>query len=335
LKRNEMRVLLDQAYDTLGHASCEAAAERALLVLASAPKEPESYLLMAEVAQENQRAEQALIWIDQGLLHHPQHLGLLVKKASVLIDDFEDIDEAFSILNGIVENHKNLPTATIKREYGTPLILEMYLLLTDCLRLKGRYLDALTYATLGKDIAPFDENALLALATAYFELGDYDQALTLIEPVDTREEPSDFFRLKAYVLCAKGQFIPADAAFNSSYKADKSRYHRPQRLTQELFLQAFDQALLALPREIREFIETCAVEISSIVPLDRVKSSYGTLSPQACIIIDTVGKQDTGRLAIISLFQKNIENLAVKKGDIKDIIASALLHELAKVVTPS
>src|SRR5262249_5769212 len=79
LKRNEMRVLLDQAYATLDHAKCEAAAERALLVLASAPKEPESYLLMAEVAEENQRPEQALMWIDQGLAHHPQHIGLLVK----------------------------------------------------------------------------------------------------------------------------------------------------------------------------------------------------------------------------------------------------------------
>lgn len=331
MKPSEMRALLNQAYDTLDHAP-GAAAERALAVLTHAPKEPESYLLMAEVAQENQRSEQALMWIERGLMRHPHHAGLLIKKASILIDDFEDLDEAYELLTKLHTSLKDFSHANLKQEYGSSLLGDLYLLLTDVMRLKCRYTDALGYAMLAQEFVPLDDNALLAVATAHFELGDYTRALLLIEPVETRKEPADFYRLKALILCAEGQFSESDAAFYDSHRLNKAAYHRPHRLSQEHFLGAFDQAIMALPREIRTLIETCAVEVSDILSVDRVQNSNGTLSPQACITIDDIKVGPERGLRVINLFQKNIENLALKKEDIKDIIASALLHELGTIV---
>lgn len=332
MKKSEIRALADEAYTILDDFECEASVERALQVLVNAPDDPESYLLMAEVAEESDRFDHALMWINRGLTHHAEHIGLLLKKASILLDGFEEIDEAFAILIAIEKSFKNKTLSVLKKDLGAPLLLEVYLLLTDCYRLGGDYNQALAHALLAKEIAPFDENALLGLATAYYELGDYDEALSMIEPVEDKSDTADFHWQKAQILCAKGRFQEADLSFLEAFKADKSRYHRPVRLDQQAFVVAFEQALLALPREIRKFINTTSVSISDVVPIDLVKESHGTISPQTCIGIEGIDAQESSAPAVVSLYQKNIENLASRREEIKDLIASALLHDLAKLV---
>jgi tetratricopeptide (TPR) repeat protein len=331
LKRSEIRALADEAYTILDDSLCEAAVERALQVLANAPNDPESYLLMTEVAEEKDHFDNALLWIERGLLKHPHHEGLLLKKATILVDGFEEIDEAFKILSDIKSRFHNKSLATLKKEIGGGLLLDIYLLLIDCFRLKANFQQALAHAQVAKEIAPFDENVLLALATANFELGNYDDAETMIEPIDRRSEKSDFYWLKAQIACARGRFSEADAAFARAFKENKARYHRPVRLNKECFVTAFDQALMALPKEIRELIRTAAVKINDVIPIDLVKDSGGHLSPQSCITIEPEDNAGAPGLKVISIYQKNIENIANKKEEIKDVIASALLHELGKL----
>lgn len=332
MKRCDIRALAEQAYAILDDSESEAAVERALQVLVNAPKDPESYLLMSEIVGEMRHFDQALAWIDRGLKQHPQHEGLLLKKASILIDGFEDIDEAFRLLLDIKAGFGNKSLAELKRALGPSLLLDIYLLLVDCYRLKSDYRQAHAHALLARDCAPFDESSLIALATSEFEMGNYRQALNMIEPIDTRTEASDFYWLKAQINCAEGNFLAADDGFLKANKIDKARYHRPIRLNEACFLAAFEQGLLGLPREIREFVQSNAAEIHDIVPLDMVKSSHGTLSPTACIAIDATKEHVKGHVNIIAIFQKNLENLASKKEEVKDLIASALLHELGKLI---
>ncbi len=330
MKRSEIRALADETYSILDEYEGEAAVERALTVLANAPDDPESYLLMAEVAEESERFENAIMWTERGLAHFPNHPGLLLKKATILIDVFEEVDEAFAILSSIENgfNHKDL--VSLKREFGTPLIAEVHLLLADCYRLKNDFKQALIHANTAVSIAPADENAVLGMATALFEMGEYDAALDKIEPVETKSDISDFYWQKGLILCAQGKFNDADANFLEAYRVDKSRYHKPVRLDQESFVSAFEQAILALPREIRGFINQTSVTISDIVPIDLVKEGHGSISPQACISIDI--KVENHEPPLISLYQKNVENLATRRSEIKDIIASALLHDLGQLV---
>jgi tetratricopeptide (TPR) repeat protein len=325
LKKNKIFTIADEFEP-------EAGVEQALKVLAKAPKDPESYLLMTEAVLENERFDQALMWVNRGLLYHPQHPGLLFKKASILIDGYEEIDEAFLILMALKRSLKNKSLAALKKDLGSFLLLDIYLLLADCYRIKSKFNDAMAHAIIAKEIAPFDENALLALSTAYFEIGEYDKALKMIEPVEKRVQPADFHWLKAQILCAQNNFQAADRAFLQAVKTDQGRYHRPVRFNEIGFLNAFNQALMALPREIREFIETTAVEINEIVPIDVVKNSNGTMSPQACIVIQSIKNAEGQETKIICIFKKNIENLARKKEEVKDLIASALLHEIGELI---
>lgn len=332
MKRTDTRKLADEAYTILDD-KCEVATERALSVLATAPNDPESYLLMAEVAEENERFDHALMWIDRGLKQHEDHEGLMLKKASILIDGFEDIDEAFVILETIKNHFSNKSVEELKKDLGASLIVDVYLLLTDCFRIKGDFNQALAHAELAQAVSPHDENVILATATAKFELGDYDSALDMITPIEKKaDEPSDFLWLKAQILCAQGLFKEADSAFADAFKADKSRYHRPVRLDANGFAIAFEQALLALPREIREVVQSTSVTVADVVPQHLVADSFGSLPPQSCIQIE-IAESSGVQAKVISIYQKNIENLASKKEEIKDLIASALLHELGKLAT--
>lgn len=331
MKKHEIRALADETYSALNDPQSEAVVEHALRVLMNAPNDPESFLLMSEVAEENDLFDHALMWIDSGLEKNPTHEGLLFKKASLLIDGFEDIEEAFSILKNIKINFENKSLTTLKSEIGSQLLLDIHLLLTDCYRLKGDLNEAMSHATISYEIAPSDENAILAFATAHFELGDYEKAEALLEPIDQRSEASDFHWLKGQVLCAKGQYKDADQSFSEAFKLDKSRHHRPIRLAPAGFQNAFEQALMALPREIRELIQNTQVHINEVVPQELVIASKGALSPLACITIETIEESAGAKAKVIALFQKNIENLATKKEEVKDLIASALLHELEKI----
>jgi predicted Zn-dependent protease with MMP-like domain len=88
---------------------------------------------------------------------------------------------------------------------------------------------------------------------------------------------------------------------------------------------------MGMPKEIRDFLQTTAVEIKDVIPIDAIKKSQGHLAPTTCVTIESVHSGHEGKAQIINLFQKNIENLASKKQEIRDLIASALLHELGKL----
>ena len=325
LKRNDIRALADEAYQILDESDCDVAVLRAMQVLENAPKDVDSYLLLAEVAEEKDRFDHALNWLNQGLALNLDDEALLLKKAAILLDGFEDVDEAFPILCALRERFRDKSISELKELYDEELVLDVYLLLTDCYRLQGDYQQAFNNALIAKEIAVDDESALLAIATAHFELGDYNKALSLVEPLEKRQEISDFYWLKAQIKCAMGDFVQADEAFVSANKIDRTRYHRPLRTSQSCFFSAFEQASLALPREIRDFMNTAAIEIKEIVPLEWVKESMGTLSPMALIHAPAGSKT-------VFLFHKNIENLALKKSEVRDLIASALLHELGKLM---
>ena len=325
MKRHDIRALADEAYQILDDFDSDAAALRAMEVLENAPKDLESYLLLAEVAEEKERFELALNWINQGLLLNPDNEALLLKKAAILLDNFEEVDEGFPILYALKQRFCDKTISELKKIYDEELLLDVYLLLADCYRLQNNYNLAFDNALAAKEIAPEDETALLALATAHFELGEYTKALSLIEPIESHQEISDFYWLKGQIKLAMRDFIAADEAFLNANKIDRTRYHRPIRTTQSCFFSAFEQASLALPKEIRDFMNNASIEIKDIVPIEWVKESQGSLSPLA-LIYAPIGKNT------VYLFHKNIENLALKKGELRDLVASALLHELGKLM---
>lgn len=326
MKRFDARTLRDEAYHIIDESDGDVSLLQAVEKLENSPKDAEAYLMLAESAEEKDRLDKALLLIDYGLLHHPDHSALLLKKASLLLDGFEDVDEAFKILNGLKLLIEKEPASSIKN-IDPDIVLDVFLLLTDCYRLKNDFNEAFKHAKKAQALSPHDEQAILAVATAYFELGKFDEALNMIEAMDSFKDQSDFFWLKGQILCAMGELKASDEAFHMANRLDKNRYHRPIRVSQSSFFSAFEQAALALPKEIRDFMNGLKIEIKAVVSPVLIKEMKGTLSPEACIYVDNQEEKSH-----VLLFQHNIENLALKKSDLRDLIASALLHELGKAL---
>ncbi|MCA9507578.1 MAG: tetratricopeptide repeat protein [Myxococcales bacterium] len=325
MKRSEIRALADEVYATLDEADADVAVLRAMDILAKAPKDVESFLLLSEVFEEKALFEQSLNWIEQGLKYHPDDEALLLKKASILLDNFEDVDEAFAILKQIKKKFKDSPLSQLKKDYDEALLVDVYLLLSDCFRLKNNFNQALEHAQHAIDINSKDEAAILSFATALLELGNFSKAMDLLDPSKDHEK-SDFLWVLGQLYCAMGSFEKADSYFAEANKIDR-RYHRPVRLSQSQFFNYFEQAILVLPKEIRDFVYKSSVRIEQIVPQKILEEKKSLLSPLACVWFEEKSELNT-----IYLFQKNIENLACKKSDIKDLIASAMLHEIAYIL---
>lgn len=318
--------LREQAYSALDEDGGDLVITRAMEALRQAPKDVESYLLLSEVYEEQEKHEKALDWVLQGLAVNPANHALLLKKASILFDHFDDLDEAYKILRELYQKSEETDANESREKMDKAILIDIYLLLADCYRLKEDYKQAFFMAEKAWGLDQADENALLALATAHFELVEYDKALKIIE-ASKSEDGCDFDWLKGQIYCALGEFSKADESFAQAYKFDQVHYHRPPRISQSEFFSFFEQAVSVLPKEIRDFMDDCQVEIKAIIPKEFLLGvNIGCLPPSATVHMAQIKE---GKWKII-LFQKNIENLAHKKSEIRDVVSSVLLHALGQ-----
>jgi tetratricopeptide (TPR) repeat protein len=279
----------------------------------------ESYLKRAEELKKQEKFEEALKQIDNGLKAFPGNEALLLKKASILIDSFDDVDAGFALLLTIERGFGHQSIADLKKKLGGELLLELYLLLTDCFRLKNDQREALNHALMAQKLAPKDQAAILALTTAYFELGNLEKAKSIFRTV--KDEPrAESFWLLGQILCAEGLINEADEMFLAASLEDEG-YHRPNRISEEEFVEHFNQALESLPKDIADFVTKHAVQLLDIVPLEMVKESRGHLIPTATMSIDKK------TVPTIFFYQRNVENM-VEENDFSELIASILLHGL-------
>lgn len=293
-------------------------ADRGLL---QEPQNVDLILLKSQIALSENDADGALFWIERGLLLEPSHPGLCLQKASLLFDHYEDFFAAKEILVKVQNELENLPKGELLQNGAVNLLMDVYLLLIDCLRIERKFSDALLLAVKAKILVPEEPATLLALATAHFEVGEYKKSLSLLSK-ETDEEDADFFWIKALVYSALGDFATSEEQFNRAHKLDKNRYHRPIRLDKEEFSLSYNQALLSLPKDIRDYVNGLPIKIVEIIPTTLVKTSTD-ISPTACVAKDPAAN-------IIIIAQKNVENIAINKSEIKDIIASSLIHELSE-----
>ncbi len=277
------------------------------------------YLDHAKNAQSEGDLEEALDWLEKGLLKHPKNEELTLNKASILMQSYEDVDEAFLLLLGIEKSFGDESIEDLKKRLNPEILLELYLLLSECFRLKEDYREAFNHALMAQKISPKEEVAILAVATAYFELGQYEKAKVTLRLVQDDPSPESFWLL-GHILSAEDSLTEADEMF--SFAADGG-YHQPVRVSQKDFINYFNQALLSLPEEIADLVHKNAVQIMDIIPLDMVLESQGKMSPRNCISIDA-------KQALIYIYQTNIENLVAKKSDLAETIASVIVHGLTR-----
>ncbi len=290
------------------------------------PQHVESVMALVEYALSQDEFEQAIELIDKALKQTPDSYLLLFKKAMILLDEMQDIDLAFPILESLLNEFIHLSPEEIWQEFDEEIVLDTLLMVIDCYRLKKHFSMAFEMALKLKEILPQEEAAILALSTAHFEMGEYKKALFLLEPNIKENEDSDFLWQKAQIYCAQGEFIEADLIFKKAYELDEESYHCPKRLSQSEFFSFFEEALDEMPEDLQEVMKSYSTSIEAIVPHKLIMDNLGRISPLALAttLSDKSGKH-------ITFFQKNIENVAVIIEDIKSVIIASLVYELENI----
>lgn len=325
---NSAHDIINAAYEDLNHGSFSSALTKAKKVHEIFAKSLETFLLLIEIYEAKNDYDQALDLTDEALKKYPNNQLLLLKKASLLMDEFGDLEEAFLILKDLLKDLDNQPKTKDLTKLDLEIFLDAHALMIDYYRLANQYDKALEIAKKCVEYAPKSKRAIVFLATQLFEMGDFKKAHSLIETPDLKNEHFALF-LKAQILQAESNFEQADKIFFKLAKKDKD-FHTPERIPPKDFSDAVEKALNLYPDSLKLFKEKISIKIIDIVPKSYLEKHRGTISPLSQVIVT---KDMDQKVIGISLVQKNIENLAENKEQIIKIIESEIIHGIVRSQT--
>lgn len=290
------------------------------------PQHIESIISLVEFSLNNDDFDAALELLDKGLKQNPNNYILLFKKAMIFLDDLQEVNLALSILEGLLNEFVHLNSDEILQKFDEEIVLDTILMTIDCYRLNNQFAMAFEIALKLKEIFPNEEVAVLALAGAHFELGEYKKALFLLEPNIQEAKNADFIWTQAQIHCAQGDYAKADACFKKAYELDEHSYYIPRRFSESEFFSFFEEALDEMPADLQSALKDFNLHIKPIVPVEWITQNLGKLSPVT--VATTLGHDNSKH---ITIFQKNIENSSPLIDDIKNNITGALIYELENI----
>lgn len=346
----ELDDILDDAYAALYDGEVEEA--RRLLDEARQrdSKDRDVLLLEADVFEAEGAGEEAVAAVEEALKQYPGDLALSFRYATLLLDVYDDVPGARPLLEEVVERlekgeHPGAPpqpgtdAANDDEEEDEALLemrLEAWLTLSDCRAADHDPMGALAAAEKAVELAPDDAQARLARAAALFDLCRLDEAEKgIAQAIDRDPRLADAYWLRGRVLTVKGDEPGAEKALARAVALDEERFSPPLRISEDDFVAVMEESLEELPEQVRNYLKNVAIAVEDVPPLDRLQLSDPPLSPGSLGLYEgtppslAIGDNPWDHLPNqITLFRKNIELSAKDEDDLRDLIATTLLHEV-------
>lgn len=203
--------------------------------------------------------------------------------------------------------------------------------------------------------------ALYLLASALFELGEHEEAETIVAAAIAVEELPELHQLGALLRleCSDndgalgsalraveldpeladghhavglaytqlGRIDEADAAFARAAGLAPENYFRPHRLDPDAFDEVIEEALAELPNEFQTYLENVEVAIEDLPDPDSVRD--GTEFDLLGIYQGgTIQSVDWGLPDRIVLYQRNLENISPDRMTLIEEIRDTVFHEI-------
>jgi predicted Zn-dependent protease with MMP-like domain/predicted Zn-dependent protease len=307
------------------------------------------------------RADEALAWLDEALIAHPDGAEAHNGRGEILWDDGK-IDEALHEFSRSLSADPKFTTAHLNR---IELLVEdlgefqQAVMLTDEL-LAGEpalpRLDRTTQAEIhylkAKAVFYLDdlEGALFlvrrGLKTAgdvsiyrafegqiLFELGLFSEARrSLVSATALDSESGHAFYHLALVEERLGEDELAEASFERANALEPGHYPLPARVDEAFFREAVAEAIDNLPRSIREYIADVPILVEDF-PSDQMLAEQN-VSPQILGLYVGVPRteaesaQHDGDLTRVILFKKNVEKICRDRDDLIEQIQITVRHEV-------
>ncbi len=251
---------------------------------------------------------------------HVDHEGLSKPIAEYLVAlDSGAIEEAADRLKSLVH------------VVGEP---EHSLLEAELHAVTGASRELLRCAERAQSASPSDPEVLLTLARARFLRCDLAGAATALDMVrEARSEDPRFMTLQAQLLEHRGDFVQADAVFESV--ARMMGESPPARLSREAFDEAVLRAVERLPGELREYFDEVPLVVDPLPDVAALCAGGDfDCSPEILGLFTggTLAEQAPGSMACneppaIFLYQRNLEALSEDHDELEREIAITVYHE--------
>ena len=307
------------------------------------------------------RTEEALAWLDQALLVHPEGAEAHNGRGEILWDEGK-IEEALHEFERSLQADPKFVTAHLNRaelvvedlsefEQAVQLCDELLAGKPDLPRL-DRATDAEVHYLKAKAVFYLDdlEGALFLVRRALktggdvsiyrafegqilFELGRFADAKRALDAAIALDpESGHAIYHMGLVLERLGSSDEAQRAFAKANALDPERYPVPTAVDEEFFRQAAAEAIDNLPRSIREYVQDVPVLVEDYPSDDLMDEESG--SPQILGIYIGTPRTEAGPshqptdVTRVILFKKNLEKICRDRAELIDQIQITLRHEI-------
>ncbi len=330
---------IDDAYEALYDGrldDAKAAMDRARRVDAKAP---DVRLLEIDLLDAEGLSEEAVTAAEEALVALPKSMLLKLKLATLLLDIYDDVQNARPQLEDLWARLKKGERPDVGGDDDDAVDdfkLEVLLTLSDARAADHDANGALVSAQDAVALAGDEPMARVALAAALFDVCRVDEAEKAAAlAIDKDPRCADAFWLRGRVLTFKGDGEGADKAFARAIALDDTRFKEPVRVSEDEFTQLMEQSLAQLPEQVVRYLKNIAVTVQDVPELERLKDNADPLSPGSLGLFEGTppslapGDNPWAHFpSRITLFRKNIEVSCATKDELKDLVSSTLLHEV-------
>lgn len=309
---------LDRGWDLVQRGDTRGAEASARRAIELEPQSPEAHNLLGFVAALEGEGEEAIEAYRQAIALDDTYLEAMLNAAEVYIHPLGDFDEAIEMCD------QALDLAEVDEE-----IIDALLLKFDALLGKNDLDEA---ARLVRKIpaGPYDNPAhTFLIGRAYFEVGQTDQAATLIEEAAAKDpRHAEAYYYLGLIRDDRGDSRGATQAFVRSRELDLSLGMPPWSPGRDVFQQMAVKAIAGINQVLYRYIDGADIYVSDAPGMELVAEG---VDPRALILLDGIDEeQKEGRHASrVFVYALNIARLAGGLDAIEHEIAVAVEREIS------
>jgi len=276
-------------------------------------------LLEVELLEAEGQEDLALAAMEEVRAKQPKNALLAYHHARLLLDNFDDTDEARPLLETLYKVHQNKTYEEVGLEadevdeFASGVLVSF----SYCCLLDMDPKQALAYAEEAVALDGDDAEALLAKAAALFDLGRADEAKASAQAVVQADaNVAEAHWLLGRIELAMGDEAAAKNRRDRAMGLAPGLFPDPVRTDAETMRKLLDDAKDELPDVIANFIDKADVAIQDLP----AKDGWQTGTPPGTSVVVADGS--------LTLFQRNLELEADTEEALVGVIADAVAQEI-------
>ncbi len=331
----ELERLVDEAAECFARGDPAGALERADAARARSPRFAPALHVRAAALAELGRLDDARDAYEAALSADGADLDLLAGAADFFVNRLQEpgADRAW-LVRGLELARRGSKLA--RRARDAESTAELALLEGMALSQLGEPAEALARLEEALAVHPDDVEAMLERGFALYELCRFEQAREQLLDV-VRKEPDEAWAHHTLGLVAErlGEAKEAERCFAKARRLEPSEFPRPVELAAEAFDAAVEDALAALPEQVRTYLSNVAIAVEDLPADEDLLGSDPPLSPS---ILGVFRGAPLGQKASmdpwshfpssIVLYQRNLARFARDRRELIEQIGVTLMHEV-------